>query len=121
NHRFLYSVHNNRGLPDNSVSAFAIDRKSGKLTELNKVDARGEGPAHVSLDRTNKWLAVSNYGSGTVATLPVRPDGTLGPAVGFDQHQDSASAGTPRQPRAHASLFTPDNRFLIVADVGLDR
>jgi len=120
NHRFLYAVHNNRGLPDNSVSAFSIDRNTGKLTFLNKVDAAGEGPAHVTLDRTNHWLAVSNYGSGTVAILPVRPDGTLGSVVSSDQHKESG-ADNPRQARAHMGIFSPDNRFLIVADVGIDR
>src|SRR6185436_6851204 len=89
NHQFLYAVHNSPGQPDNSVSAFAIDRKSGKLTHLNKVESRGEGPAHIALDATSKWLAVANYGTGSVAILPVRPDGTLGAAVAFDQHQDS--------------------------------
>jgi 6-phosphogluconolactonase len=50
NHRYLYAVNNNRGLPENTVTAFSIDRKSGKLTFLNKVDSRGEGPAHAASD-----------------------------------------------------------------------
>ena len=118
NHRYLYAVNNNRGLPENTVSAFSIDRKSGKLALLNKVDSRGEGPAHAALDHTAKWLAVTNYGTGTVAILPVMADGKLGSAMAVDQHEET---GSNRQPRAHMALFSADNRFLLVADVGIDR
>src|SRR5436305_879787 len=60
NHRFLYAV--NEGGGTNSVSAFAIDAKSGKLTFLNEVPSGGNGPCHLALDHTGKWLGVANYG-----------------------------------------------------------
>jgi 6-phosphogluconolactonase len=119
NHRFLYAVNNNPGQPGNTVSAFAIDHKTGMLTPLNRIDAKGEGPCHLSVDPSGKWLAVANYGSGSIAILPVGADGKLGEAVAFDQQSEKAPQ--PRQPRAHMALFTPDNRFLIVANVGIDR
>jgi 6-phosphogluconolactonase len=119
NHRFLYAVNNNPGQPGNTVSAFAIDHKTGMLTALNRVDAKGEGPCHLTLDATGKWVAVANYGSGSIAILPVGADGKLGEAVAFDQQSEEAAQ--PRQPRAHMALFTPNNKFLIVANVGIDR
>jgi 6-phosphogluconolactonase len=112
NHRFLYAV--NEGGRVNTVSAFAIDPATGKLTLRNAVSAHGDSPCHISLDRTGRWLAVANYESGTVAVLPVESNGTLGEAVAIDRHEGAKA-------RAHAAVFSPDNRFLLSADLGLDR
>jgi 6-phosphogluconolactonase len=121
-HRFLYAVNNSPGQPENTVSAFAIDSKSGKLALLNKIPSRGQGPSHLGVDHSGRWLAVANYASGSVALLPVHADGKLSEAVAFHQHVDSSPPPSgPRQPHAHMVLFSPDNRFLLVADLGLDR
>jgi 6-phosphogluconolactonase len=107
---------------NNSVSAFAIDPKTGALRFLNKVSSRGEGPCHVSIDKTGKTLFVANYGSGSVAALPILPDGRLGEATGFDQHRGT-SVDPVRQtgPHAHFAAPSPDNRFVLTADLGLDQ
>jgi 6-phosphogluconolactonase len=107
---------------NNSVSAFAIDPKTGALSFLNKVSSRGEGPCHVSIDKTGKTLFVANYGSGSVAALPILPDGRLGEATGFDQHQGtSVDAVRQTGPHAHFIAPSPDNRFVLTADLGLDQ
>jgi 6-phosphogluconolactonase len=120
NHRFLYAA-NERGDDSNTVSAYAVDRKTGKLTFLNRVPAKGAAPCHLAMDHTQKWIAVANYDGGSVAVLPVRPDGSLGEAVGFDQHQGSGPGPRQKGPHAHSVLFSADNRFLLNADLGLDR
>jgi 6-phosphogluconolactonase len=117
-HRFVYAVNEDT----NSVSAFSVDRATGKLTLVNTVPSRGNGPCHLALDRTAKWLAVANYGSGSVAVTPVHDDGSLGEAAAFVQHQgSSANPQRQRGPHAHCVVFSPDNRFLLVADLGLDQ
>ena len=71
--RFLYAVNevsDYQGKKTGAVSAFAIDRKSGKLTFLNEVPSHGAGPCHVSLDKTGKYVLVANYDSGSVAVFP---------------------------------------------------
>ena len=105
-----------------SVSSFSINPKTGRLTLVNKVSSRGGGPCHLALDRSANWLAVANYASGSVAVLPVAADGKLGEASDFAQ-QRGLSVNRARQsgPHAHAALFSPDNRFLLVADLGADR
>lgn len=123
--RFLYAVNEYPPAGQEGVytaSAFAIDSATGKLQFLNKVSTRGREPCHLALDHTGRWLAVTNYASGSVALMPVGPDGRLGEVAAFDQHHGS-SVTLPRQagPLAHCVLFSPDNRFLLVADLGLDQ
>src|SRR4051794_30222181 len=44
--RFLYAANEHES---NTVSAFAIDTATGKLTMLNSVSSKGDGPCHVSI------------------------------------------------------------------------
>ena len=122
---FLYAVNesgNFNGEPTGAVSAFSIQPETGKLSLLNQVSSHGADPAHIILDRTGKYLFVSNYTSGSVVVLPVLKDGRLGEASSFVQHKGS-SVNPERQkgPHAHAIALSPDNRFAIVADLGLDQ
>jgi len=126
NGRFLYAA-NEREEGDgqgtnNSVSAFAIDQRTGKLTFLNKVSARGGMPCHVTIDKTGKFLLVANYGTGSVATFPIQQDGRLGQAAGFVQHTGSSvDPNRQKGPHAHFISPSPDNRFALTADLGLDQ
>lgn len=119
NQRFLYAVNE---LAGGTVSAFAIDRTTGTLTLLNRVPTRGADPCHLSLDRSGKWLFAANYTGGSVAAFPVQADGRLGEASAFYQHSGS-SVDKARQngPHAHAVAVSPDNRFVLAVDLGLDR
>ena len=130
NHRFLYAVNEisnfaaagaPTGTRAGSIAAFAIDSKTGMLTQLNAVSSKGGGPTHLSIDRSGKWVAAANYGGGSVVLFPVQSDGKLGEATGFVQH--TGSSVTPRQttPHAHGAYFSPDGRFLFVCDLGLDK
>ncbi len=119
NQRSLYAVGEDS---NGSVSAFSLDRDTGRLKPLNTVSAHGSGPCHVTLDRTGRWLFVANYGSGSIAALPVLGDGTLGDASAFVQHSGSSVIpGRQAGPHAHSVNISPDNGFLIVTDLGLDK
>ena len=119
NNRTLYSVTES---PEGAVRAFAIDHDTGNLTFLNEVPSGAAGPCHVNVDGTGRMLAVANYHGGSTATFPIRRDGSLGEAASVIQHQGS-SVDPRRQgaPHAHSVNFSPDNRFLIVADLGTDK
>jgi len=124
NHRFLYAVaevDNFGGQKSGAVSAFSIDRSTGKLTFLNQVSSHGSGPCHVMVDPTGKTVLVANYNSGSVAALPVNPDGRLREASAAIQHHGT-SVNPERQegPHAHCINTSPDNRFVLAADLGLD-
>jgi 6-phosphogluconolactonase len=122
--KYLYAVNeidHFGGQKSGAASAFAVDAKSGKLTLLNQAATRGAGPCHISMDKSGKFALVANYDGGSIASFPVRDDGTLGEAAGFMQHQGS-SANKERQqgPHAHWIGTSPDNRFVLAADLGLD-
>jgi 6-phosphogluconolactonase len=122
--RFLYAANeiaNFGGQKSGAVSAFAIDRGTGKLTFLNQVSSRGAGPCYVSLDKTGRFVLVANYDGGSVAVFPVHQDGRLGEASAFVQHQGHG-VNPERQegPHAHSIALSPDNRFALAADLGLD-
>jgi 6-phosphogluconolactonase len=123
--KYLYSVSevsDAGGKPTGAVTAFALDRKSGKLTSLNHQSSEGAGPCHVSVDKTGKCVLVANYGGGSVASLPIGADGSLAKAASAIQHEGS-SVNPSRQagPHAHSINVAPDNRFAFAADLGLDK
>jgi 6-phosphogluconolactonase len=125
NRKFLYAANEHDG-PDvpgknSTVSAYAVDPKTGALTLLNVVSCRGEGPAHIAVDKTGKALLAANYRSGSLALMPILPDGRLGEVTGFAQHHGIGPKPRAEGPHAHGAAFSPDNRFALVADRGLDQ
>jgi 6-phosphogluconolactonase len=125
NGRFLYAVNeiaDFEGKPAGGVTAFAIDRNTGGLRQLNQQSSRGSGPCHISVDRDGKNVLIANYGGGSVAVLPIQADGSLAPASAFVQHQGS-SANPQRQegPHAHSINLDRANRYAFAADLGLDK
>ena len=123
--RFLYAANEQQsfnGAKTGGVSAFGIDRATGKLTLLNQVSSLGTDPAHLSLDQSGRYLLVSNYSSGTIAVFPIQPDGKLGEHTARVQ-QAGSSVNKDRQegPHAHYIASSKDNRFVVVADLGADK
>ncbi|HZV36693.1 MAG TPA: lactonase family protein [Verrucomicrobiae bacterium] len=105
-----------------SVSAFSIEPDTGKLTLLNVRTSGGGGPCHVVLDKQDKNVLVANYGGGSVEVLPVLPDGTLGEATAFVQHEGkSVNPSRQEKPHAHCVTLDPANRFAFVCDLGIDK
>lgn len=111
NGRFLYSVNENDA---GMVSSYAIDPATGKLKLLNSVSSMGSGPCHVAVDRAGQFLYAANYNDGIAAAFKIRPDGRLSEATAVFQ-----PAG--RSAHAHMAAVSPDNRFVWIVDLGLDR
>jgi 6-phosphogluconolactonase len=124
NHRFLYAVNevgNYKGQKSGAVSAFSIDRATGKLTLLNQVASGGADPCYITVGKTGKYVLVANYTGGSIAAFPVLQDGRLGEASVFIQHTGHGTNPERQEgPHAHSIDMSPDNRFAIVDDLGLD-
>jgi len=128
NHRFLYAVSEDPlslGPPKDHasyVSAFAIDSGTGKLRLLNTVPASGTSTCHITIDKTGKYVLMSNFGSGSVSVVRVKEDGSLGELTGFIQNVGrSVSPSIQFEPHPHSVVMSPDNRYAIVSDLGLDK
>jgi 6-phosphogluconolactonase len=123
--KFLYAVNEQgefRGRRGGGVSAFAIDPENGTLRALNQQSSAGSGPCHLVVDRAGKNVLAANYGSGTLACLPIESDGTLRAASSSIQHQGTgADPGRQSGPHAHSINLDADNRFAVAADLGLDK
>ncbi len=136
-HRFLYSANetnNYNGESSGSVSAYAIDAPSGGLTALNTVSSHGAGPAHLSVHPSGKFVFVANYAGGTIAVLRAASDGSIaettftradsgavGPAKASSAPRGSFAIGGHERTHAHMILADPSGRFVLWADLGMDR
>ena len=122
--RFLYAINETdhfNGQPTGGVSAFSIAPATGKLTLLNQVSSLAPGPAYITLDRSGHYVLVANYDEGSVAVYRIMPDGKIGDSTAFVRHYGSSvNAERQKGPHAHSIAMSSDNRFAIVADLGLD-
>ncbi len=133
----LYSANETARIgPDGvgTVSSFAVDPTSGQLRLLNTVPSGGAGPTYVSLHPSERFLLVANYFGGSVAVVPIRPDGSLDEVVDLkiDEGQLGPTRATNAPPgsfaisghdRTHAHMIQsdPSGRFVLHVDLGLDR
>lgn len=93
NGRFVYA--SNRGR--DSLAAFSIDSKTGRLTAIQDIPSGGRTPRNFDFDPSGQWLLATNHGSNTAAVFRI-----------------DARAGTLTQtgePIAVPSPFCP--RFLV--------
>jgi 6-phosphogluconolactonase len=124
NEKFVYAVHedaasNGKG---GEISAFSFNKKTGTLTYLNEKPTEGDHPCYVIEDKTAKWVIAANYSSGSLSVLPVKTDGSLGKPTTTIQHQGSGIVKDRQAgPHVHCTVLSPDNRFLFVADLGIDK
>jgi 6-phosphogluconolactonase len=124
--RFLFVVNELQtyeGASSGSVTSFSVDKTTGMLTQLSVQATRGNGPCHLALDKTGRYLAVANYGGGNFALLPVGADGKLQPATQVVQGEPPImpdGAAAPR-PLGHMVSFDATNKFLVASDKGYDK
>ncbi|MBI3139422.1 MAG: lactonase family protein [Sphingobacteriales bacterium] len=104
------------------VAAFEFNKTSGELTFLNRQFTGGDHPCYVETDKTGKWVFAGNYSSGSLAVLPVENNGGLSPAASVIQHRGSGLNPQRQQsPHVHCTLMAPDNQWLLVPDLGIDK
>ncbi|WP_263381563.1 lactonase family protein [Granulicella arctica] len=117
----LYAVNELGNNQIGTVSTFTAKPGTTQLTPLNVVSSAGKGPCHLAIDHTGRALFVANYGGGIVSSFKITPQGlseavSVFPFSGHGSDPDRQSA-----PHTHCVLLSPDNRYLLVNDLGLDR
>jgi 6-phosphogluconolactonase len=121
NGKWAYAA--NEAGKQSTLSSFSIDAATGKLSQLNQLPALGQDPCHLSFDRTGKFLLAANYSSGNVAVFPILADGKLGEHTALVTNTGATGPDKKRQdgPHAHWIEASAHNRYVYVADLGLDR
>src|SRR6185503_4582879 len=114
----LYSAHGQ----EQEATAYSIDPGSGRLAVLNRQPTQGKNGVRLGIEASDRYLVCANYSSGTVAVLPIEPDGSLGalrdlvPLTGkTGPHPNEQTSAHP-----HAVAFDPRGRFCLIPDKGLD-
>lgn len=119
--RFLYAIHASRA----QGIGFTIDA-TGKLTPLPAAPTTNGAapvgpPSHLAVDATGRVLLAANYHESFVASTAIRSDGTLGDTKVIRHEGKGTHPTRQEKPHVHSVTLSPDNRFVIVADLGLDR
>ncbi len=118
NQQFLYAAGESNTYPNGgSIAAFQI-MPNGNLNNVGSVAPNGKGPCHLGIDSAGSNILISNYGSGNVASVAISDDGSVTESAWSDQYP---TLENNQKPHAHHACFTPDNRFAVVCDAGLDR
>jgi 6-phosphogluconolactonase (cycloisomerase 2 family) len=117
--RFLYSAHGE----GTEATAYRIDQATGRLKPLNRQATHGRNGTHLAIDATGRFLAVSNYATGTLALLRIEPDGSLGPLSDLATLEGQPGPHRTQQTSSHPHHcpFDRTGRFVVVPDKGLDR
>ncbi|HEY4107802.1 lactonase family protein [Puia sp.] len=120
--KFVYAVGETHGATPGSVSAFSFDKKTGKLAFIDKQSSGGADPCYVSVDASRKWAVVANYSGGNFSALPITANGSLEPAAQTFQHTGSgANKGRQEKAHVHSTILSPDEKYLVVCDLGTDK
>ncbi len=123
--RFLFAVNevtDFEGKPSGSISAFAVDQKTGALTFLNKQPSLGGAPCYVSVDKNSKFALVANYVGGNASVFPIEANGQLKPASDMVQHTGHGlNPDRQERPHVHSIVLDPANKFAFVCDLGIDK
>ncbi len=106
---------------EGSVTAFAVDRESGALTKVSEVATGGSGTTNLSLDLPSMTLLAANYGGGSVSSVVINHDGSLGARTSTVKETGSGPNRRQASAHAHNAVVDPSGRYALVPDLGADR
>jgi len=120
--KYVYAVNETQGEKGGDLSAYALDKKKGTLTLINKQSTGGDNPCFVAIDTAGKNLVVANYSGGNMSVFKTNAEGGVEPAAQVIAH-DGYGVNVKRQemPHVHCTVFSPDQKYVFAADLGNDR
>lgn len=114
NQKFLYSI------TDFGVESYLI-KKDGTLEVINHASINGMRGCYLSTDYEDKWLFVAGYHDAKLTVLKLNEDGSIGEITDEIFHKGLGSIAERNfRPHLNCVKMTRDNRFLCVADLGMD-
>ena len=122
NGKYIYAVNETGGKQPGQVSSFSFNHATGPLTLINQQLSGGDHPCYISTDKHGRWIVVGNYSSGNLSVLPVNKDGSLQPYTQLIQHTgNSVNKQRQDKPHVHATVFSPDSKYVFSPDLGMDK
>lgn len=120
--KHLYACTDTRTQNPGTISAFSFDKKTGKLSFINKQTAGGANPVYLAVHKSGKWVVEGNYTGGNLSVLKINPDGSLQPPSQTIAHSgNSINAERQDKSHVHCTVFSPDYRYVYVPDLGIDK
>ena len=114
NGKFLYSI------TDFGVEAYTI-MPDGDLELINFAPINGMRGCYVSTDYTDQYLFVAGYHDGKLTVLRLKEDGSIGEITDEIYHKGLGSMAERNfRPHINCARMTHDNKYLLVADQGMD-
>lgn len=116
--RFLYSIHR---FAEGGAAAYAIE-PGGRLRLINRVASLGAASCYLDISKSGRTVLLASYSGGTVTSLSVNGDGSLGKPVSHLKHAGSSvNASRQEGPHPHCIVLSPNGRHVYVADLGIDK
>ncbi len=114
NGKILYSI------TDFGVESYTI-LADGNLEMLNFAPINGMRGCYVSTDYTDSYLFVAGYHDGKLTVLRLKEDGSIGEITDEIFHKGLGSVAERNfRPHINCARMTHDNKYLLVADQGMD-
>lgn len=115
NGKILYSI------ADEGVVSFKI-LENGSLSRLGSAKIKGMRGCHLSTDKEDKYIFVSGHHDGKITVLKLNKDGSVGRITDGVFHKGLGSVAERNfRPHVSCARLTPDEKFLMVADLGIDQ
>ena len=123
NEEFLVAVEETndyQGESSGSLASYKINRNDGSLKIIDRLSTKGGAPCHISADQSGKHVFFANYVGGSIGAASVTSEGKL-ELTSFIQHKGGSVLPRQKSPHAHSIDIDPSGKFVVCADLGLDK
>lgn len=117
NRQYLYSVAQDGEL--GGVASYEVNSQTGELRYINRKLVEGAPPCHLTVQEN--MLLAGNYHKGTVDLYQFNNHEGLEQVSSTVQHKGTGPQARQEKPHVHYTGHTPDGKYVIVADLGIDK
>jgi 6-phosphogluconolactonase (cycloisomerase 2 family) len=119
--RHFYAVGEEDDPESSSANAFILDPNKPEIQRLSSQSNHAGAACNIILSPDERTLFTSSYGSGCVTEFPICKDGSLGNDFVLKFTGHSVNPERQDHPYIHAVNFTPDGKYLLANDLGMDQ
>ncbi len=122
NKKYVYAVNEDAGKPGGMAATLYFNSFAGSLDVVNKVPLEADHPCYIAVNNRNTKAFTANYSSGSLSVLDIDPaSGRLEKTTQVIRHAGKSQHPSRQEnPHVHSTIFSPDEKFLFVDDLGTD-